>query len=68
MRITSSRIFLQEYLIDLVHARVYDRLTELYMDSAPVDRVRGQQLPTVGPTLDILDWFKLRLLSHCFPC
>ena len=31
-----------------------DRFSELFMGNQPVDRVRGQQLPVVGPTLDYL--------------
>lgn len=38
----------------LMYKMSYYRFAELYMGSPPVDRVRGVQLPTVGPTLDIL--------------
>lgn len=31
-----------------------NRFNELFMGNTPVDRVRGQQLPLVGPTLDYL--------------
>ncbi|KAL5492585.1 STT3 [Sanghuangporus weigelae] len=39
----------------LMYKMSYYRFNELFMGNPPVDRVRGQQLPTVGPTLDILD-------------
>ncbi|KAI5123189.1 hypothetical protein M0805_003956 [Coniferiporia weirii] len=39
----------------LMYKMSYYRFNELFMGNTPVDRVRGQQLPLVGPTLDYLD-------------
>ncbi|KAH8110756.1 glycosyltransferase family 66 protein [Phellopilus nigrolimitatus] len=39
----------------LMYKMSYYRFNELFMGNPPVDRVRNQQLPTVGPTLDYLD-------------
>lgn len=35
--------------------RGYDRFAEVFGGNQAADRVRGQQLPKVGPTLDYLD-------------
>ncbi|THH12075.1 hypothetical protein EW145_g243 [Phellinidium pouzarii] len=39
----------------LMYKMSYYRFNELFMGNVPVDRVRNQQLPLVGPTLDYLD-------------
>ncbi|KAF8323525.1 oligosaccharyl transferase STT3 subunit [Cantharellus anzutake] len=39
----------------LMYKMSYYRFAELYGGQQPVDRVRGQSLPTVGPTLDYLE-------------
>lgn len=37
------------------NANGYDRFAELYGGGQAVDRVRNQNMPLVGPTLDYLD-------------
>ncbi|KAF8652598.1 hypothetical protein AX16_004318 [Volvariella volvacea WC 439] len=39
----------------LMYKMSYYRFAELFGNSQPVDRVRGQKLPKVGPTLDYLE-------------
>jgi len=39
----------------LMYKMSYYRFNQLFGGNAPVDRVRNQQLPTTGPTLDYLE-------------
>ena len=60
LRLDDSRILLLYFLLILTISAfcvliLVIGFNELFMGNPPVDRVHGQQLPTIGPTLDYLD-------------